>query len=93
MIGAIAVYVSSTIYIVDTYGPRYAASAVAANALLRYALGAVFPLFAVSIYERLGVAWATSVLGFCALGMGVLPWVFWSWGGRLERGVRYREGG
>ena len=47
---------------IDTYGPRFAASAVGANALLRYVLAAAFPLFTVSMYEALGIGWATSVL-------------------------------
>lgn len=76
---------------IDTYGPRYAASAVGANALLRYVLAAVFPLFAVSMYEGLGVGWATSVLGFCAAVMGVLPCIFWRLGSRLKAGSAYRE--
>ncbi|KAL9063232.1 MAG: hypothetical protein Q9161_009573 [Pseudevernia consocians] len=92
MLGALTVFVSSIIYMIDTYGPRYAASAAGANALLRYVLGAVFPLFAVVMYERLGVGWATSVLGFCAVGLGVLPWVFWRWGARLKAASAYREG-
>lgn len=91
ILGSITVYVSSTLYMIDTYGPRYAASAVGANALLRYVLAALFPLFAVNMYKGLGVGWATSVLGFCAVGMGVLPWVFWRLGGRLKAGTTYQE--
>lgn len=34
-------------YLVDTYGPTNGASAMAANGLLRYTCGAIFPLFTV----------------------------------------------
>lgn len=38
---------------VDVYGPHNGASAVAANGIFRYTLGAVFPLFTVqSTYHR-----------------------------------------
>lgn len=35
------------LYMVDVYGPQNGASALAANGILRYVLGAVFPLFTV----------------------------------------------
>jgi hypothetical protein len=31
----------------DVYGPLYGASAIAANGIIRYTLGAIFPLFTV----------------------------------------------
>ncbi|KAL8806278.1 MAG: hypothetical protein Q9182_001425 [Xanthomendoza sp. 2 TL-2023] len=93
MLGAITVYVSSTLYMIDSYGARYAASAVGANALLRYLLATVFPLLSVSMYEGLGVGWATSILGFCAALLGVAPWVFWRLGDNLKVGRAYREEG
>jgi len=43
------------------------ASAVAANGIARYGMGAIFPLFTFQMYERLGVGWATSLLGFIAV--------------------------
>lgn len=36
---------SATLYLSDVYGARYSASAMAANALLRYLFSAAFPLF------------------------------------------------
>lgn len=37
--------ISTILYLIDVYGPLNGASAMAANGLLRYILGAVFPLF------------------------------------------------
>jgi hypothetical protein len=34
-------------YMVDCYGPLNGASALAANGIFRYSLGAVFPLFTI----------------------------------------------
>lgn len=38
---------SAALYLLDTYGALYGASAMAANGLLRYILSAAFPLFTV----------------------------------------------
>ncbi|KAK3687460.1 major facilitator superfamily domain-containing protein [Podospora appendiculata] len=50
-------------YIVDSY-ETYAASALAAVAILRSLAGFAFPLFAPYLYRALGYGWGTSVLGF-----------------------------
>ncbi|KAL1633412.1 hypothetical protein SLS58_011103 [Diplodia intermedia] len=63
-LGFVPLFLAITAYLADTYGPAgHAASALAANAVLRSIFGAAFPLFAPRMYERLGAAWATSVLG------------------------------
>lgn len=43
------IFCSCVLYLIDTYGPLAGASAAAANGLLRYVIGAVFPLFAVQM--------------------------------------------
>ncbi|KAH8195930.1 hypothetical protein TruAng_009909 [Truncatella angustata] len=78
-IGFVTLFLGITSYLIDCYG-KYAASALAANAILRSAFGAVFPLFSRQIYDKLGPAWATSVLGFVAVGMAPLPWLFYKYG-------------
>ena len=52
-IGNFLVFCSCVLYLIDTYGPLAGASAAAANGLLRYVLGAVFPLFTVQMYVYL----------------------------------------
>jgi hypothetical protein len=71
-------------YLVDTYDALFAASAIAANCLLRYAFGAAFPLFTIQMYDRLGIAWATSLLGFLSLIMLPIPWVLYAFGPALR---------
>lgn len=67
-------------YLVDTYGALYSASAIAANGLLRYTFGAIFPLFIIQVYEKLGIPWAGSLLAFMSLAMVPIPWILYKWG-------------
>ncbi|KAJ5153691.1 Major facilitator superfamily [Penicillium coprophilum] len=64
--GNLCVFVSTTQYLVDTYHGLTVASAMSANGLARYGLGAVFPLFTVQMYTKLG-AGPFSCIAFHAL--------------------------
>lgn len=70
-------------YIVDVY-KKNANSAIAANTFVRAMFGAVFPLFAESMYRRLGVPWATSLLGFFTLLMLPVPVLFYKYGPQIR---------
>lgn len=87
--GALAVFLASITYLVDTYPVTNGASAVAANGILRFSLGAVFPLFIIQMYERLGIHWAGSVFAFISVAMIPVPWVFFWKGKRLRQRSRY----
>ncbi|KAK3324107.1 putative MFS transporter [Cercophora scortea] len=79
-------------YIVDSY-ETYAASALAAVAILRSLAGFAFPLFAPYMYRDLGYGWGTSVLGFVSVGLGWAgPAVFWFFGKRLRAKSRFAAG-
>ncbi|KAF2011060.1 bicyclomycin resistance protein [Aaosphaeria arxii CBS 175.79] len=84
MLGSILAYVSVNMYMLDTYGPLYGASAAGASSLARYVLTACFPLFTLHMYKSLGTNWTASLLGFCTLAMAPIPLVFWKWGARLR---------
>ena len=71
-------------YLVDTYLSHASASAVAANGLLRYTFGAAFPLFTIQMYQRLGINWATSLLGFLSVALLPIPFVFYVFGPKLR---------
>jgi len=43
--GNLCIYISTCLYLIETYAALTAASAIAANGLLRYILGGTFPLF------------------------------------------------
>ncbi|KAK8122752.1 hypothetical protein PG984_011422 [Apiospora sp. TS-2023a] len=65
-IGNMIIFMCIQLYLVDSFG-LYAASAMAANTLVRSVAGAVLPLAGLPMYERLGVGWGNSLLGFIAL--------------------------
>ena len=70
-------------YLVDAY-EVFAASAMAAASLSRSTFGAILPFAAKPMYRAMGVAWATSLLGFFSLALCVVPFVFVKWGGRMR---------
>lgn len=81
--GIFLVFLPSQIYIVDCYLLN-ANSALAASACVRALMAAGFPLFAEYMYARLGVEWATSLLGFLCLAMLPFPVLFWMHGEKLR---------
>ena len=73
-------------YVVDSY-QTYSASALAGVILVRDVVGAGFPLFATQMYKNLGLEWASSLLGFIAILLVPIPFVFFHWG----EGIRLRS--
>ncbi|KAL6232817.1 hypothetical protein BDW75DRAFT_232463 [Aspergillus navahoensis] len=84
-LGAFSVFLSTITYLVDVYRAGAAASALAANGVVRYILGATFPLFTVQMYEKLGVHWAGSVFSFLSLLLLPIPWILFKYGASLRR--------
>jgi hypothetical protein len=82
--GIVLVFVSIFNYLVDTY-VIYAASALAANLVLRSIFGAVFPLFTPYMYDSLGIHWAASLPGFLALACLPFPFIFWKYGVKIRQ--------
>ncbi len=60
-------------------------SAIAGNTVIRSFVGAAFPMFAKYMYKSLGVQWATSVLGFVAVGLIPVPILFFVYGARIRK--------
>lgn len=87
--GNLCIFISVALYLVDTYAALTAASALAANGLLRYAFAGTFPLFAISFYRRFGIGWATSVLAFICLAMLPIPWILYKWGNCIRRRSKF----
>lgn len=85
-IGFVNIFQGCLNYLVDTY-TRYAASAIAANTFLRSIFAAAFPLFSKQMFDSLGVQWGGSLIGFIALGMIPIPFVFYKYGA----GIRTRR--
>jgi multidrug resistance protein len=88
--GNLFIFMAATLYLTDTYGAKYTASAMGANNLARYTVGCVFPLWVNYMYDGLGIGWATSLFGFISVAMMPIPWVFWMYGPRLRANVKYK---
>jgi hypothetical protein len=77
------VILSITNYLIDSY-TVYAASVLAANAVLRSIFGAVFPLFATQMYRSLGIHWASTVPAFFSLACVPVPFLFYIFGSLIR---------
>ncbi|TVY36138.1 Efflux pump [Lachnellula subtilissima] len=70
--GNCLIFVSIQSYSVDAF-ELYAASALAANSVVRSVMASVLPLAAPKLYEALGLGWGNSLLAFLALAIVPVP--------------------
>ncbi|KAJ5900686.1 Citrinin biosynthesis cluster MFS transporter mrr1 [Penicillium subrubescens] len=87
-LGILVIFMQGLNYIIDVY-MMFANSAIAANTLIRSALGGAFPLFATQMYTNLGVDWASSVLGFITIAMIPIPILFFFYGAKIRAMSRF----
>jgi hypothetical protein len=83
-IGNMAVFMTISLYLIDAFA-IYAASALAANTVIRSIMGAVLPLAGQKMYIKLGLGWGNSLLAFVALGIVPVPWVILMYGERIRK--------
>ncbi|OWB82485.1 hypothetical protein B5S33_g1111 [[Candida] boidinii] len=88
--GFITIFQGCLNYLVDAF-TKYAASAIAANTFLRSVFAASFPLFAKQLFDNLGVHWGSSLIGFIALGMIPIPFVFYAYGKKIRSHNPYSQ--
>ncbi|KAL6716876.1 GTPase-activating protein [Lecanora helva] len=81
--GSFLLFMAVLAYLGDAY-PKYIASVFAGNDLMRSAFGAAFPLFANAMYHKLGVGWASSLLGFLSIAFVPIPFVLYYYGARIR---------
>lgn len=81
--GSIIIFAGIQTYLIDAF-EEYAASVIGANAVLRGMAGAFIPLSGLKLYDALGEGWGNSILGFVALGLAPLPWIFGIYGARIR---------
>lgn len=82
--GSLWVILPAQTYLIDAFGPEAAASALAANTILRCLFGAFLPLAGPPLYESLGLGWGNSVLGFIGVAFLPVPFFFYRYGGWLR---------
>ena len=86
--GILVIFMQGLNYLVDVY-LMFANSAIAGNTIVRSALGGSFPLFAVQMYHKLGVDWASSLLAFLSIAMVPIPVLFYIFGAKIRSWSRY----
>ena len=76
-------------YLVDAF-TLHAASALAANTVLRSLVGALLPLAGPKMYDSLGLGWGNSLLAFIALALCPIPVLFYKYGERIRTSPRFQ---
>ena len=82
-IGSFSLFNAVLPYLSDAY-PDSVASVLAGNDLMRSSFGAGFPLFATAMYKKLGIAWASSLLGFLGIAFIPIPFALYKFGKRIR---------
>ncbi|PLB53614.1 synaptic vesicle transporter [Aspergillus steynii IBT 23096] len=90
--GITSIFMQGFNYLLDSY-LNFAASAFAANTMMRSMVGACFPLFTRQMFNNLGVQWAGTLLGCIAVVMIPIPVLFLIFGPRLRRKSRLAPSG
>ncbi|KAK0286261.1 hypothetical protein LTR91_017527 [Friedmanniomyces endolithicus] len=81
--GIYVVFLCCLNYIIDAY-LMFAASAIAANTIMRSLCGAIFPLFAYYMFEGIGIQWGMTLLGCLATMFIPMPFVFYFYGKKIR---------
>jgi hypothetical protein len=68
----------------------YAASAIAANTIIRSIFGGLLPLSGLKMYDALGYGWGNSLLAFVALAMVSVPLFFYKYGEGIRKNPRFQ---
>ncbi|CUS24720.1 LAQU0S19e00122g1_1 [Lachancea quebecensis] len=93
VINVFNLFQSAFAYLAFCY-PRYLASVFASNGFCRSVFACAFPLFGRAMYEKLGsekypVGWGSSLIGFCSVGLAVIPFFFYKFGPKMRGKSRY----
>jgi len=88
-LGLMATFMPIQTYMVDAF-TIHAASAIAANTVLRSLAGAFLPLAGPKMYGALGLGWGNSLLAFIALALSPLSWIFYKYGERIRKSKRFK---
>jgi multidrug resistance protein len=89
-VGNLIIFMALQLYLVDAF-TIYAASALAANTVVRSIAGAVLPLAGLSMFNKLGVGWGNSLLGFIATAMLPIPFLIIRYGEYLRKNFQIKN--
>ena len=82
-LGFLLIFMALINYIVDAY-EIYAASAMGAASASRSVFGVVLPFATAPLYDRLGIAWACTLLGILSAVMSIIPFIFIKYGSKIR---------
>ncbi|KAJ6080788.1 hypothetical protein N7499_005662 [Penicillium canescens] len=86
--GYLLIFMAMLNYLTDAY-ETLSASAQSAASCTRSILGAVIPLAAKPMFDRLGVAWACSLIAFLSLVVSIIPFAFIRYGDRIRANSKF----
>ena len=86
--GFMLIFMAMLNYLTDAYR-TFAASAQGAASTCRSLGGALLPLAATSMYTKLGVHWASSILAFASLAMAAIPFAFIRYGNSIRANSQF----
>ncbi|KAI9737959.1 MAG: hypothetical protein M1834_009329 [Cirrosporium novae-zelandiae] len=89
-LGNIIVFLCVQAYLVDAF-TVWAASALAANTILRSVVGAVLPLAGETMYDALGYGWGNSILAFVGVALLPIPILFNRYGEYLRTHYEFKD--
>lgn len=81
--GLLMTFLPANTYLVDVF-TTHAASAMAANTVLRSLMAALVPLSSQKMYAALGLGWGNSLLAFVSLALVPIPFLFIRFGERIR---------
>ena len=84
------IFVALVNYVVDSYA-QFAASALAANTIVRSASAAAGPLFTLYMFDRLGVGGGGSLVGGFAMLCMPIPFVFYRYGAGIRERSKFAQ--
>ena len=82
-VGQVTVFNTVQNYYIDSFS-KYAASAIAAGSFFRSLIGGIVPLFAPTLFDKLGYGWGISVFAFLSLAIAPSPLLFYYFGARVR---------
>lgn len=82
-VGLTIVFTAPLAYLIDVF-TTYAASAIAANVVMRSVFAAVIPLCGQSLYGKLGLGWGNTLLAFLSLACMPITVLFYYRGERIR---------
>ncbi|KAK5459377.1 hypothetical protein LTS15_003505 [Exophiala xenobiotica] len=86
--GTIMIFISSYMYIIDSY-EMYAASALTFATLARYIIAGGMTVVGIPFYQNMGVHWTLTILAGLSALLAPMPYVFYKYGYVIRRKSRF----